>query len=192
MKTHQWMAVAAGVMVATSASAQSEGGGGGGGGGGGSFGNAGQIVVSSDASGSLGYTTQGPGMGYLTIEPSVDYFLKENLSIGSSIRLRVLFGDGDTAAAFGISARVGYNIALTDKISVWPKGVVTLDLGDDLLGTVPEGTLTASTVILEGYAPFLYHVTPHFFLGAGPRLAVGLGDDVDITFGVATTIGGYF
>ncbi|WP_338872708.1 hypothetical protein [Myxococcus stipitatus] len=189
MKTHQWMAVAAGVMVATSASAQSEGGGGGGGGG--SFGNAGQIVVSSDASGSLGYTTEGPGIGYLTIEPSVDYFLKENLSIGSSIRLRVLFGEGDTVAAFGISARVGYNIALTDKISVWPKGVVTLDVGDNILGT-QEGTLFASTVILEGYAPFLYHVTPHFFLGAGPRLAVGLGDDVDVTFGVATTIGGYF
>ncbi|QSQ12032.1 hypothetical protein [Myxococcus landrumensis] len=192
MKTHQWMAVAAGVMVATSASAQSEaGGGGGGGGGGGSFGNAGQIVVSSDASGSLGYTTEGAGYGYLSIEPSVDYFLKENLSIGSGIRLRALFGDGDTLAAFGISARVGYNISLTDKISVWPKGVVTLFVGDDILAT-PEGTLAASTVILEGYAPFLYHVTPHFFLGAGPRLALGLGDDVEVTFGVATTIGGYF
>ncbi|WP_342377560.1 hypothetical protein NVS55_39660 [Myxococcus stipitatus] len=189
MKTHQWMAVAAGVMVATSASAQSEAGGSSGGG---SFGNAGQIVVSSDASGSLGYTTEGSGYGYFSIEPSVDYFLKENLSIGSGIRLRVVFPEGDTAAAFGISARVGYNISLTDKISVWPKGVVTLNVGDDLLGTIPEGTLAAATVILEGYAPFLYHVTPHFFLGAGPRLALGLGDDVEVTFGVATTIGGYF
>ncbi|NTX08828.1 MULTISPECIES: hypothetical protein [Myxococcus] len=187
MKANQWqaMAVAAGLMVSTSALAQSTGGGSG------AFGNAGQIVVSSDASANLGYTTEGAGYGFFNLAPSVDYFLKENLSIGSGVNLAVVFGDGDTAAAFGINARVGYNISLTEKVSVWPKAIVTLFVGDNIL-SLPDGTGSASTVILEGYAPFLYHVTSHFFVGAGPRLAFGLGDDVDVTFSVGTTVGGYF
>ncbi|MCK8499722.1 MULTISPECIES: hypothetical protein [Myxococcus] len=187
MKANQWqaMAVAAGLMVASTASAQETGGGSG------SFGNAGQIVVSSDAFGNLGYTTEGAGYGYFHIAPSADYFLKENLSVGANVQLRVLFGEGDTVAAFGIGGRVGYNIALAEKISVWPKAGVTLFVGDNIIAT-QDGTGAASTVILDGYAPFLYHVTSHFFIGAGPRLAIGLGDDVDVTFGVATTLGGYF
>ncbi|GEN11233.1 hypothetical protein SAMN05443572_11483 [Myxococcus fulvus] len=187
MKANQWqaMAVAAGLMVASTASAQETGGGSG------SFGNAGQIVVSSDAYANLGYTTEGAGGGYFHLAPSADYFLKENLSVGGNVQLRVNFGDDDSQAAFGIGARVGYNIALGEKISVWPKAGVTLFVGDNIIG-MQDGTGSLSTVILDGYAPFLYHITSHFFVGAGPRLAIGLGDDVDVTFGVSTTIGGYF
>ncbi|MCE9668341.1 hypothetical protein LY474_11010 [Myxococcus stipitatus] len=187
MQANKWkaMAVVAGVMVSASASAQATGGGSG------PFGNAGQFVISSDASGNLGYTTEGSGYGFISLNPSVDYFLKENLSIGSGVNIAAAFFDGDTQAAFGINARVGYNIALSEKVSVWPKGIVTLFVGDNILAT-QDGTNRAATVILEGYAPFLYHLTSHFFVGAGPRLSVGLGDDVDVTISVGTTVGGYF
>ncbi|MCP3103063.1 hypothetical protein LZ198_29705 [Myxococcus sp. K15C18031901] len=184
MQANKWkaMAVVAGVMASASASAQSTGG---------AFGSAGQFVISSDASGNLGYTTEGAGYGFIRLNPSVDYFLKENLSIGSGVDIAAAFYDGDTVAAFGLNARVGYNIPLGEKVSVWPKGTVTLFLGDNILA-LQDGTGSAATVLLEGYAPFLYHVTPHFFVGAGPRLSIGLGDDVDVTISVGTTVGGYF
>ncbi|MCP3137210.1 hypothetical protein [Pyxidicoccus xibeiensis] len=189
MNLNKWQAAAAvaGLMVSLNAGAQessvSTGG---------NFGSAGQLVISTDASASMGYTTQGSGAGWLFLEPGADYFLKENLSVGSGLQIRAIFGDGDTVAAFGLNARVGYNIALTDRVSVWPKGIITLQVGDDILPFANPISSGDTTVILEGYSPFLFHVTNHFFVGAGPRLAIGLGDEVEVAFSVASTIGGYF
>ena len=185
MKANNWknLAAVAGVMVSVSAGAQESSG---------SFGSEGQFVISTDASASLGYSTQGSGIGYIFLEPGADYFLKKNLSVGSGLQVRALFGSGDTIAAFGLNARIGYNIPLSERISVWPKGQVSLYIGDDILPFANQALPADVTVILEGYAPFLFHVTPHFFVGGGPRLAFGLGGDVEVNFSVASTIGGYF
>ncbi|WP_426756009.1 hypothetical protein [Myxococcus sp. Y35] len=185
MKANNWksLAAVAGVMVSASAGAQESSG---------SFGQEGQIVISTDASASLGYSTQSSGLGYIFLEPGADYFLKKNLSVGSGLQVRALFGEGDTVAAFGLNGRVGYNIALSERVSVWPKGQVSLYIGDPVLPFANQAINADVTVILEGYAPFLFHVTPHFFVGGGPRLAFGLGDEVEVNFSVATTIGGYF
>jgi hypothetical protein len=187
MQANKWqtLAAVAGLMVSVSAGAQETGG---------SFGSPGQLVISTDASGNLGYSTEGSGAGFIFIEPGADYFIKQNLSVGSGLQLRALFGDGDDPVAFGLNARIGYNIPLTDKVSVWPKGQVTLQIGDNILPFAVQNFPTGAdtTVILEGYAPFLFHVTNHFYVGGGPRLAFGLGDDVEVAFSVATTIGGYF
>lgn len=189
MQANKWqtLAAVAGLMVSASAGAQETGSVGGG-----SFGQAGQLVISTDASGNLGYSTQGDGIGFIFLEPGADFFLKPNLSVGSGLQLRALFAGGDDAVGFGLNARIGYNIPLSDKVSVWPKGIVTLQVGDDLLPFANQILPADVTVILEGYAPFLFHVTDHFFVGGGPRLAFGLGDDVEVSFSVATTLGGYF
>ncbi|QSQ21580.1 hypothetical protein JY651_41465 [Pyxidicoccus parkwayensis] len=187
MQANKWqtLAAVAGIMVSATAGAQATGGG--------SFGNTGQIVISTDATGSLGYSTQGSGIGFISLEPGADYFLKQNLSVGAGMQLRAAFTEGDDPVGFGLNARAGYNIPLTDKVSVWPKGQISLWLGDDVFGFaspfLPGGDIT---VVLEGYAPFLFHVTDHFFVGGGPRLAFGLGDEVEVAFSVNTTIGGYF
>ncbi|MCY1018368.1 hypothetical protein [Pyxidicoccus sp. MSG2] len=190
MNANKWqtLAAVAGLMVSVTAGAQettaSTGGG--------SFGNVGQLVISTDASGSLGYSTQGSGAGFIFLEPGADYFIKQNLSVGSGLQLRAIFSEGDDPVAFGLNVRAGYNIPLTDKVSVWPKGIISLQLGDPLLPFANASLPADVTVILEGYAPFLFHVTDHFFVGGGPRLAFGLGDDVEVAFSVATTLGGYF
>lgn len=191
MKAFKWqtLAAVAGLMVSMTAGAQETGSAGGG-----SFGNAGQLVISTDASANLGYSTEGSGAGFIFLEPGADYFIKPNLSVGSGLQLRALFSEGDDLVGFGLNARIGYNIPLTDKVSVWPKGQVTLQLGDNVLPFAVQNFPTGAdtTVILEGYAPFLFHVTDHFYVGGGPRLAFGLGDDVEVAFSVATTLGGYF
>jgi hypothetical protein len=40
--------------------------------------------------------------------------------------------------------------------------------------------------------PFLFHVVPHFFLGLGPFVHVGLGDGDPNVFGIQSLIGGWF
>ncbi|WP_164019119.1 hypothetical protein [Pyxidicoccus trucidator] len=189
MQANKWQALAAtaGLMVSVSAGAQEVAASGGG-----NFGQPAQLVISTDASASLGYSTQGSGVGFVFLEPGADYFIKQNLSVGSGMQLRALFADGDDLVGFGLNARIGYNIPLTDRVSVWPKGIVTLQLGDNLLPFANQALPADVTVILEGYAPFLFHVSDHFFVGGGPRLAFGLGDDVELAFSVATTLGGYF
>lgn len=191
MQANKWqaMALVAGLMVSLSAGAQesvrgpSTGGG---------FGSQGGIVISADAQASLGYVTDGDdGIGVFSLEPSVDYFFRQNLSLGGSLRLRALFGDAGDATGIGLGARVGYNLPLGERISLWPKFGLELNFGDEVFPFA--GTLsTDATLILDAYAPLLVHLTPSFFVGIGPRLAIGIGDDVLIGFNLSSTVGGHF
>jgi len=44
---------------------------------------------------------------------------------------------------------------------------------------------------LEVFAPFLYHVAPHFFLGAGPFLSYLVKGGPDTQYGLDFVIGGW-
>jgi hypothetical protein len=188
MQANKWQALAlvAGLMVSLNAGAQETGGGGG------AFGSPGRLVISSDASASLGYATYGNSdVGFFVLEPGADYFIKQNLSVGSALRIRALFGDGD-ATAIGLNVRGGINVPLGDRVTVWPKLGLTLQLGDE--GILPIGGILATdaTLVFDAYAPFLFHLAPNFFVGGGPRLELGIGDDVGVVFGLFTTVGGHF
>ncbi|MFP2926461.1 hypothetical protein ACLESO_14820 [Pyxidicoccus sp. 3LG] len=189
MSANKWQlaAAVAGVMVSASAGAQESGGASGGG-----FGSAGSIVISTDASASLGYGTYGGAdIGFFTLEPGADYFIKENLSVGSALRIRALFGDAD-ATGIALVVRGGYNIPLAERVSVWPKVGLGLQLGDEQVFPLAEAIATDATLALDVYSPFLFHLTPSFFVGGGPRLVLGIGDDVGVVFSVNSTIGGHF
>lgn len=188
MQANKWqaLAVTAGLMVSLNAGAQEVAASSGG------FGSPGRLVISSDAAASLGYATYGNAdVGFFTLEPGADYFIKQNLSVGSALRIRALFGDGD-ATAIGLNVRGGYNIPVGDRVSVWPKLGLSLHLGDEAL--LPLGGVlgTDATLVFDAYAPFLFHVAPSFFVGGGPRLELGIGDDVGVVFGLFTTVGGHF
>ena len=185
MQANKWqfLAAVAGLMVSLNAGAQETGGG---------FGSPGRIVISADASASLGYATYGDrDAGFFTLEPSADYFIKQNLSVGTALRIRALFGDAD-ATAIGLNVRGGYNIPLSDSVSVWPKLGLSLNLGDEELLPLGNVLPTDSTLVFDAYAPFLFHLGSNFFVGGGPRLELGIGDDVGVVFGVFTTVGGHF
>ena len=160
------------------------------------FGQAGQLVISQDASGFLGYNT-GDEVFQVRLEPAADYFLQQNLSVGAAALLQFAFGDS-TAVSLGVLGRVGYNLPLSQRVSFWPK----LGFG------VQFGHITDNSdvsFVLDINAPILFHVTNHFFGGAGPLVRARISDrgfgfgseqgnfsGNDVTLGITTTVGGYF
>jgi hypothetical protein len=180
----QVMALVAGLVVAVEARAQEVSAGAAG-----SFGSAGQVVISSDFTGEVGYTSvSGPGDQFvIDLRPSLDFFLKDNLSLGGFVYLGTAFQRGDDPLLVGVGIRGGYNIPLTSSVSVWPKlglGVVNSDDFGNF------GDRTFLEVSLS--APFLVHLAPHFFFGGGPGLITQLGDDTVATLHVSAVVGGYF
>jgi hypothetical protein len=181
MRSMQWqvVALAVGLVLSVEARAQEAAGTAGG------FGAAGQLVISSDLLGSMGYkSVSGPGDNFFVVlDPAADYFLKENLSLGGFVTLETAFQEGEDPLTVGLGARAGYNIPMNEKVSVWPR------LGLAVLHT-SEGDRTFLEVSLT--APFLVHLAPHFFVGAGPGLVTQLGDDTVAVLSVSTLVGGYF
>ena len=58
-------------------------------------------------------------------------------------------------------------------------------------GSYTHNTGSSSTAALEVFAPFLYHVAPHFFLGAGPFLSYLVKGGPDTQYGLDFVIGGW-
>lgn len=149
------------------------------------FGAAGQIAISSDASASIGYSTAGADAFFINLNPSVDYFLQQNLSIGAAVLLSRSFMEGPDSTGLGLSLRVGYNHALNEQVSLWPR----LSVG--LRHTI-VGSSSGTAFVADAFAPFLLHLVPHFFIGAGPRVSFAAGDDSGVSISIDTTLGGYF
>lgn len=138
------------------------------------------------------------------IAPDAAYFVIDNLSVGGQVLLSIGSyspsggGQGTGYTAWGIAPQVGYNIGITDNISFWPKLSFSYSSS-----SVNNNGPTYSQAGLGIFAPFLYHPTNHFFLGAGPDLGLQLsssasqnGVSVDqgkiTSFGIMATFGGYF
>jgi hypothetical protein len=184
------------------------------------FGSPGELVISSDANlGLVGETTGGVNgspstSGWtLTLLPAADYFVIQGLSIGGFIDFThtetsvpnetngTPNNTGSTSTStntFGIGPRIGYNIPITDWISLWPK------LGLSFADTSVSGGGSGTAWTLTLFAPFLYHLATHYFLGLGPILSADLAANQSpangpsgpapkvVTYGLAFTVGGWF
>ncbi|MBN8230234.1 hypothetical protein JYK02_22230 [Corallococcus macrosporus] len=161
-----------------------------------SFGNAGQMVISQELNGFIGYNTASE-VFLVRLEPSADYFLQQNLSVGASALVAFGFGDS-TVVGLGVAGRVGYHLPLSERVSLWPKVGFGVQFGH-----IPDNSDV--NFVLDFNAPLLFHVTPNFFVGAGPQVRAlisdrgfSLGADQgnfsgsDVTIGITTTVGGYF
>lgn len=181
MKRNMWqvLALVAALVVSVEARAQE-----GSVGSSGSFGNAGEVVISSDFYGSIGFTS-GPGDDsfFIRLEPAADYFIKENLSLGGKVTLSTAFQDGPDPLVVGLGVRGGYNIPMSDKVSVWPR------LG---LAVAHQSISDRTYLEISLEAPFLIHFAPNFFVGGGPGLITQLGDATVATLHVSTIVGGHF
>jgi hypothetical protein len=120
------------------------------------------------------------GGSTITLNPGVDYFLAPSISVGGNITFSHVSGSSDT---FGAGIRAGYNIALLPNASFWPMARFFLTRLAD-----PQHTVVTSFGVL---APFLWHLTPHFFLGAGPHLTVQLSGGTDTEYGIDFMLGGW-
>ncbi|MFL5305170.1 MAG: hypothetical protein ACJ8F1_08150 [Polyangia bacterium] len=178
----------------------------------GAFGSVGQLAVSVDLpmtneapqfaiyhhSVSMG----GPSITAINIQPSLDYFVAPNISVGGQIGVQHgsadLFGGSgnDTATAFGLELRGGYNLALNDMFSIWPHlGIAYEHVSISGGGTSATGYLIPLLVTV----PVLWHPASHFFIGLAPTLrtdlvakleGMNIGKTTDV--GLTAVIGGYF
>jgi hypothetical protein len=170
------------------------------------FGERGQFVVSSDLDFQLSRSSWSMGGGssvLFAVQPSLDYFVSSNFSVGALVTFAHQTNAADLApvssdkTTFGLGARAGYHIVLTNVLSLWPKlGLIFLH---DSFDAGMDGDFPANLVQLQLFAPFLWHPAPHFFIGAGPALATDLMSTFDgndrsklTSIGILSTIGGYW
>jgi hypothetical protein len=126
------------------------------------------------------------------VQPSVDYFIAPNVSVGAELgidHLTVSYSPSAPGYGYGLAitnnstgetaisvqARVGYNIPLTETVSLWPR----LGLGYTYTSTsfpyAPD--VTGHIIPLSLSVPFLWHPGAHFFLGGGPALVTQLANE---------------
>ena len=152
------------------------------------FGVAGAWVISvqsfnaGSATPSLFFDKQASGGSRLLIQPGLDYFIGNGISVGGVIGFGYTSGTPATTTV-NLGARAGFNQGLNERVSFWPT------IGID--GSYTHATTSTSTAALEVFAPFLYHVAPHFFLGAGPFLSYLVKGGPDTQYGLDFVIGGW-
>jgi len=153
-----------------------------------SFGVAGAWVISmqsnnaGSATPSFLFAKQASGGSRLLIQPGLDYFIGNGISVGGVVGFGYTSGSPATTVV-NLGARAGFNQGLNEHVSFWPT------IGID--GSYIHNTGSSSTAALEVFAPFLYHVAPHFFLGAGPFLSYLVKGGPDTQYGLDFVIGGW-
>ena len=139
-----------------------------------------------------------------SISPGLDYFVADSFSSGAQLLVGVLnpahgnAGGGNTDTILGIAPRIGYDFRIADSVTFWPK----LYFGYATLSSSNNGGGYNSTSI-GIFAPFLFHLASHFFIGIGPNVSTQLGENATqgngsvaepklTELGVAATFGGWF
>jgi hypothetical protein len=174
------------LAVASPARAQEPAAGGfapGAGGGGAAFGTPGQWVLTMGfAKGEYAFFhKQGGGGWQIGIQPSADYFIIRNLSVGG-----VLGFEYDSGGAYDVQVggRAGYSLPVSGPWVFWPMAGITVDVNH-----ANYATNTNAAVVI--FAPFLFHIIPHLFVGVGPSFALSL-NNAGNNYGVDSILGGYF
>jgi hypothetical protein len=131
----------------------------------GTFGSASR-TLGQDSRLSLGHTSEGGGSTLLALALGADYFVVRDLSVGAAIA----YGRELDRWGAGGSARVGYNVPLGSKFSVWPR----IDLSYEHWARGEGSVATLNRLHVGGYAPLLFHPATHFFVGLGPMMTQGI------------------
>jgi hypothetical protein len=156
---------------------------------GGAFGEANQFAFSMASEGEFPFrlSKSGGGDWGLALRPSLDVFIKQNVSVGGM----VVIESGGGSSKIGLGVRAGYNIFLASTVSLWLRGGLSYD--HTSVNNGPSYSITTLHILV----PFLFHFVPHFFLGVGPFFDQPLtdsrpGSGKDATYGLTAIVGGYF
>jgi len=119
----------------------------------------------------------------LSLHPSIDYFLTSSVSLGAT------FGYFYSPAATGttvldLGARAGFNLNINDNVGFWPSAGIGVHINSS-----NHNTNTSEAFAI--FAPFLYHLVPHLFVGVGPSFSVQLNDGNGKVYGLDFVLGGW-
>jgi hypothetical protein len=177
------------------------------------MGQTGNIAIDADFKVALGWVSTSPPMGssqsttVIALDPSVDYFISPNLSIGGAVLLQHTneeipnSSNSVTATQIGLAPRVGYVIPVGPQLSIWPRGGLAYTHTTFSVTGSPDETQSVWALVAS--APLLYHPVPHFFLGLGPAVRVDLSSSVSAggtsmdsnkttSLAIESLIGGWF
>jgi hypothetical protein len=151
---------------------------------GGGFGQVGQWVLSMQSYNtgngpSFFIAKQSGGDTSLVVQPALDYFLINGVSVGGVVGVGYLGG----TTTVDLGARAGLNLNIAEHIGFWPTAGVDVDYRNGNHTSSTEGSLVIA-------APFLYHVVPHFFLGIGPFFGYQFDGNYTV-YGLDFVIGGW-
>ena len=151
------------------------------------------------------------------IEPALDYFYTQNVSIGGSVFVRYAnstsgIGVTTSTLTYGFHARVGSNIPLGKLTSfrplgglgVWRQQTSFEAPGPGYMGSI-GGTpvelgsdVSETAIVIDFFGPLLIHPAPHFFVGLGPEIYEDLSHVVNsrsnkrLFIGISNVVGGWF
>jgi hypothetical protein len=148
------------------------------------FGDTGQIVISGEANAFFSKTNHAGWTA--AISPALDYFILPSISLGGSIT--GLIGD-NSHSGFGVTARAGYNLNVTEQLGAWP--IIGIGYAHESSGSGAASTSLSAT-LLHFYVPVLYHIVPRVFAGIGPFYDLKVAGDGNNSYGVKSTVGGWF
>ncbi|HLK92028.1 MAG TPA: hypothetical protein VKZ18_19205 [Polyangia bacterium] len=182
------------------------------------FGAEGQLLVSVD----LPFMNEGPQLAILyqtstmnlpsstriVVQPSVDYFVAPNLSLGAQLGVDHLsinyppppanadpVNASNGGTTLSVEARIGYAIPIADTVSIWPRLGVGYTHTSTTFNFGPASTGYAVPLSLT--VPFLWHPGRHFFVGGGPAFVTQLANSTEgmsaprtTDYGITALIGG--
>lgn len=165
------------------------------------FGVVGQIVISNDLEmAATRVSTEGQSGSFTQIQlrPALDFFAISNLSIGGQLIIGYNsfddVGGSSSSSELGLLVRVGYNVSISDTVSIWPR----LSIGYDHIGGDQSGG-SLDLVPIDVFVPIVVQLASHFFIGGGPMYATTLLSQREAfdeprtsTLGLRATVGGYF
>ena len=137
----------------------------------------------------------------ITVAPSVDIFFAPNLAIGGTFKIQHVSVESMKTTSVRVVPTVGYNVLLSRRVTWFPK------LGPAFGYEKTTGGLESTSwrLGIDVAAPLLFHPTPNFFVGFGPRFSRDLISKVqnpstkkDMDSAIATSfdlsliVGGYF
>jgi hypothetical protein len=144
------------------------------------FGETGQLVISGEMFTAF-EKTNNAGWG-LSIRPAADYFIIPAVTVGGAIGFGI--GNNDQKA-FEVAARVGYNLNVTEHISVWGKAGIGYGYASDAGGS-------ESATYANLYAPINYHIVPRVFFGLGPFYNAKLAGTGANNYGLTSVVGAWW
>jgi hypothetical protein len=155
------------------------------------MGEAGALFTHTSLSGEGSTTT-------VLFRPAVDYFLIDHLSLGAFTGIEYSAAPGGSTTTYGIGPRVGYDIPLTDRFSLWPKAGLSVNSttvkidATSIAGITTPATSDSNTALAFNlFVPLMFH-SHHYFAGFGPSADIDLsGHPKATTIALRLTLGGW-